>query len=213
MTGTAMTEAGEFAEIYGLEVVDIPTNVSQVRIDEDDEVYRTADEKYNAILEEIRACKDKKQPILVGTVSIEKSELLSEILKKNKIDHHVLNARFHEQEAFIIAQAGQPGAVTIATNMAGRGTDIQLGGNVEMQVEQQIAALPEGQREKKRADLTAKIEAEIAAAKKTVLDAGGLYVIGTERHEARRIDNQLRGRSGRQGDPAVRNSTCRWKTI
>ena len=201
MTGTAMTEAGEFAEIYGLEVVDIPTNVSQVRVDEDDEVYRTADEKYNAILEEIRACKDKKQPILVGTVSIEKSELLSEILKKNKIDHHVLNARFHEQEAFIIAQAGQPGAVTIATNMAGRGTDIQLGGNVEMQVEQQIAALPEGQREKKRADLTAKIEAEIAEAKKTVLDAGGLYVIGTERHEARRIDNQLRGRSGRQGDP------------
>ena len=137
----------------------------------------------------------------MGTVSIEKSELLSEILKKNKIDHHVLNARFHEQEAFIIAQAGQPGAVTIATNMAGRGTDIQLGGNVEMQVEQQIAALPEGQREKKRADLTAKIEAEIAEAKKTVLDAGGLYVIGTERHEARRIDNQLRGRSGRQGDP------------
>ena len=201
MTGTAMTEAGEFAEIYGLEVVDIPTNVSQVRIDEDDEVYRTADEKYNAILEEIRACQEKKQPILVGTVSIEKSELLSEILKKNKIDHHVLNARFHEQEAFIIAQAGQPGAVTIATNMAGRGTDIQLGGNVEMQVEQQIAALPEGQREKKRADLTAKIEAEIAKAKKTVLDAGGLYVIGTERHEARRIDNQLRGRSGRQGDP------------
>ena len=201
MTGTAMTEAGEFAEIYGLEVVDIPTNVSQVRIDEDDEVYRTADEKYNAILEEIRACQEKKQPILVGTVSIEKSELLSEILKKNKIDHHVLNARFHEQEAFIIAQAGQPGAVTIATNMAGRGTDIQLGGNVEMQVEQQIAALPEGQREKKRADLTAKIEAEIAEAKKTVLDAGGLYVIGTERHEARRIDNQLRGRSGRQGDP------------
>ena len=201
MTGTAMTEAGEFAEIYGLEVVDIPTNVSQVRVDEDDEVYRTADEKYNAILEEIRACQEKKQPILVGTVSIEKSELLSEILKKNKIDHHVLNARFHEQEAFIIAQAGQPGAVTIATNMAGRGTDIQLGGNVEMQVEQQIAALPEGQREKKRADLTAKIEAEIAEAKKTVLDAGGLYVIGTERHEARRIDNQLRGRSGRQGDP------------
>ena len=201
MTGTAMTEAGEFAEIYGLEVVDIPTNVSQVRIDEDDEVYRTADEKYNAILEEIRTCQEKKQPILVGTVSIEKSELLSEILKKNKIDHHVLNARFHEQEAFIIAQAGQPGAVTIATNMAGRGTDIQLGGNVEKQVEQQIAALPEGQREKKRADLTAKIEAEIAEAKRTVLDAGGLYVIGTERHEARRIDNQLRGRSGRQGDP------------
>ena len=201
MTGTAMTEAGEFAEIYGLEVVDIPTNVPQVRIDEDDEVYRTAGEKYNAILAEIRDCQAKKQPILVGTVSIEKSELLSDLLKKNKIEHHVLNARFHEQEAFIIAQAGQPGAVTIATNMAGRGTDIQLGGNVEMQVEQQIAALPENQREEKRAELTARIEAEIAAAKKTVLDAGGLYVIGTERHEARRIDNQLRGRSGRQGDP------------
>ena len=201
MTGTAMTEAGEFAEIYGLEVVDIPTNVPQVRIDEDDEVYRTADEKYAAILEEIRNCQEKKQPILVGTVSIEKSELLSDILKKNKIDHHVLNARFHEQEAFIIAQAGQPGAVTIATNMAGRGTDIQLGGNVEMQVEQQIAALPEAKREEKCAELTAKIETEIAEARKVVLDAGGLYVIGTERHEARRIDNQLRGRSGRQGDP------------
>ena len=201
MTGTAMTEAGEFAEIYGLEVVDIPTNMPQVRIDEDDEVYRTTEEKFNAILEEIRTCQEKKQPILVGTVSIEKSELLSELLKKNKIEHHVLNARFHEQEAFIIAQAGQPGAVTIATNMAGRGTDIQLGGNVEMQVEQQIAALPESQREEKRAELTAKIEADIAEAKKMVLDAGGLYVIGTERHEARRIDNQLRGRSGRQGDP------------
>ncbi|NBP73256.1 MAG: preprotein translocase subunit SecA, partial [Alphaproteobacteria bacterium] len=201
MTGTAMTEAGEFAEIYGLEVVDIPTNVPQVRIDEDDEVYRTTEEKFNAILEEIRTCQEKKQPILVGTVSIEKSELLSELLKKNKIEHHVLNARFHEQEAFIIAQAGQPGAVTIATNMAGRGTDIQLGGNVEMQVEQQVAALPESQREEKRAELTAKIEADIAEAKKMVLDAGGLYVIGTERHEARRIDNQLRGRSGRQGDP------------
>ena len=201
MTGTAMTEAGEFAEIYGLEVVDIPTNVPQVRIDEDDEVYRTTEEKFNAILEEIRTCQEKKQPILVGTVSIEKSELLSELLKKNKIEHHVLNARFHEQEAFIIAQAGQPGAVTIATNMAGRGTDIQLGGNVEMQVEQQIAALPESQREEKRAELAAKIEADIAEAKKMVLDAGGLYVIGTERHEARRIDNQLRGRSGRQGDP------------
>ena len=201
MTGTAMTEAGEFAEIYGLEVVDIPTNMPQVRIDEDDEVYRTTEEKFNAILEEIRTCQEKKQPILVGTVSIEKSELLSELLKKYKIEHHVLNARFHEQEAFIIAQAGQPGAVTIATNMAGRGTDIQLGGNVEMQVEQQIAALPESQREEKRAELAAKIEADIAEAKKMVLDAGGLYVIGTERHEARRIDNQLRGRSGRQGDP------------
>jgi preprotein translocase subunit SecA len=201
MTGTAMTEAGEFAEIYGLEVVDIPTNVDQVRIDEDDEVYRTADEKYNAILSEIRECQIKNQPILVGTVSIEKSELLSELLKKNDIDHHVLNARFHEQEAFIIAQAGRPAAVTIATNMAGRGTDIQLGGNVDMQIEQQIADLPAAQRDEKRAELTARIQAEAAAAKKTVMAAGGLYVIGTERHEARRIDNQLRGRSGRQGDP------------
>ena len=201
MTGTAMTEAGEFAEIYGLEVVDIPTNVSQVRIDEDDEVYRTSEEKYKAILREISACQEKKQPILVGTVSIEKSELLSDILNKNQIEHHVLNARFHEQEALIIAQAGQPGAVTIATNMAGRGTDIQLGGNVEMQVEQQIAALPAGEREARRPELSAKIEAEVAKAKEAVLNAGGLYVIGTERHEARRIDNQLRGRSGRQGDP------------
>ncbi len=201
MTGTAMTEAGEFAEIYGLEVVDIPTNVTQVRIDEDDEVYRTSEEKYGAILTEIRACQEKKQPILVGTISIEKSELLSKILKENKIEHHVLNARFHEQEALIIAQAGQPGAVTIATNMAGRGTDIQLGGNVEMQVEQQIAAVPAGEREARRPELTAKIEAEIAKSKEVVLNAGGLYVIGTERHEARRIDNQLRGRSGRQGDP------------
>ena len=189
MTGTAMTEAGEFAEIYGLEVVEIPTNVDQVRIDEDDEVYRTAEEKFNAIMEDIREAQAKNQPVLVGTVSIEKSELLSELLKKNNIQHHVLNARFHEQEAFIIAQAGQPGAVTIATNMAGRGTDIQL------------AALPEAQREAARAELTAKIESDAAAAKKIVMEAGGLYVMGTERHEARRIDNQLRGRSGRQGDP------------
>tara|TARA_B100000700_G_scaffold330414_1_gene456549 strand:- start:27630 stop:30446 length:2817 start_codon:yes stop_codon:yes gene_type:complete len=201
MTGTAMTEAGEFAEIYELEVVDIPTNMPQVRIDEDDEVYRTAEEKYNAILEEIRVCREKNQPILVGTVSIEKSELLSEILSENKIDHKVLNARFHEQEAHIIAQAGQPGAVTIATNMAGRGTDIQLGGNLEMQIERQVADLPADKREKQRGDLAKAIEAEIAEAREIVLEAGGLYVIGTERHEARRIDNQLRGRSGRQGDP------------
>ena len=201
MTGTAMTEAGEFAEIYGLEVVEIPTNVDQVRIDEDDEVYRTTEEKYQAIMGEIRDAQKKDQPVLVGTVSIEKSEMLSEILKKNNIDHHVLNARFHEQEAFIIAQAGQPRAVTIATNMAGRGTDIQLGGNVDMQIEQQIADLPEAERESTRAELTEKIQAEAAAAKKIVMEAGGLYVIGTERHEARRIDNQLRGRAGRQGDP------------
>jgi preprotein translocase subunit SecA len=201
MTGTAMTEAGEFAEIYGLEVVEIPTNVDQVRIDEDDEVYRTTEEKYQAIMGEIRDAQKKDQPVLVGTVSIEKSEMLSEILKKNNIDHHVLNARFHEQEAFIIAQAGQPRAVTIATNMAGRGTDIQLGGNVDMQIEQQVADLPEAERESKRAELTKKIQAEAAAAKLIVIEAGGLYVIGTERHEARRIDNQLRGRAGRQGDP------------
>jgi preprotein translocase subunit SecA len=201
MTGTAMTEAGEFAEIYGLQVVEIPTNVDQVRIDEDDEVYRTTEEKYQAIMGEIRDAQKKDQPVLVGTVSIEKSEMLSEILKKNNIDHHVLNARFHEQEAFIIAQAGQPRAVTIATNMAGRGTDIQLGGNVDMQIEQQVADLPEAERESKRAELTKKIQAEAAAAKKIVMEAGGLYVIGTERHEARRIDNQLRGRAGRQGDP------------
>ncbi len=201
MTGTAMTEAGEFAEIYGLEVVEIPTNVDQVRIDEDDEVYRTTEEKYQAIMGEIRDAQKKDQPVLVGTVSIEKSEMLSEILKKNNIDHHVLNARFHEQEAFIIAQAGQPRAVTIATNMAGRGTDIQLGGNVDMQIEQQVADLPEAERESKRTELTKKIQAKAAAAKKIVMEAGGLYVIGTERHEARRIDNQLRGRAGRQGDP------------
>ena len=201
MTGTAMTEAGEFAEIYGLEVVDIPTNVPQVRIDEDDEVYRTAEEKYDAIVNEIRVCQEKKQPILVGTVSIEKSELLAGLLKKNDIAHNVLNARFHEQEAHIIAQAGQPGAVTIATNMAGRGTDIQLGGNVEMMLEEELGKLPEGKRESSRTELLAKIESEVANQKNIVLDAGGLYVIGTERHEARRIDNQLRGRSGRQGDP------------
>ncbi|MEE2721664.1 MAG: preprotein translocase subunit SecA [Pseudomonadota bacterium] len=201
MTGTAMTEAGEFAEIYGLEVVDIPTNVPQVRIDEDDEVYRTAAEKYDAIVNEIRVCQEKKQPILVGTVSIEKSELLAGLLKKNDIAHNVLNARFHEQEAHIIAQAGQPGAVTIATNMAGRGTDIQLGGNVEMLLEEELGNLPERKRESSRTELLAKIESEVANQKNIVLDAGGLYVIGTERHEARRIDNQLRGRSGRQGDP------------
>ncbi|MEC7489260.1 MAG: preprotein translocase subunit SecA [Pseudomonadota bacterium] len=201
MTGTAMTEASEFAEIYGLEVVAIPTNMPQVRIDEDDEVYRTADEKYDAILSEINECQSKNQPILVGTVSIEKSELLSELLKKNKIDHHVLNARFHEQEALIIAQAGQPGAVTIATNMAGRGTDIQLGGNLEMRVEETLNKSRENAKNENQDKMIADIETEIAAARQIVLDAGGLYVIGTERHEARRIDNQLRGRSGRQGDP------------
>ncbi len=201
MTGTAMTEAPEFADIYGLEVVEIPTNVLMIRADEDDEVYRTADEKYAAILDEIRECQRRQQPILVGTISIERSEQLSELLTKNQIQHNVLNARFHEQEAYIIAQAGRPGTVTIATNMAGRGTDIQLGGNVDMEVEQQLAKLPAATRESRAEALRTEIEAEVAAAKKIVLDAGGLYVMGTERHEARRIDNQLRGRSGRQGDP------------
>ncbi|MEE2661406.1 MAG: preprotein translocase subunit SecA [Pseudomonadota bacterium] len=201
MTGTAMTEAGEFAEIYGLEVVEIPTNMPQIRVDEDDEVYRTTDEKFQAILSEIRECQEKKQPILVGTISIEKSEHLSSLLTENKIEHHVLNARFHEQEAFIIAQAGQPGAVTIATNMAGRGTDIQLGGNVEMKVSQELSNLPDSRREKNSSTLEEKVPSDVAAARKIVIEAGGLYVIGTERHEARRIDNQLRGRSGRQGDP------------
>ncbi len=201
MTGTAMTEAGEFAEIYGLEVVEIPTNMPQIRVDEDDEVYRTTEEKFQAILSEIRECQEKKQPILVGTISIEKSEHLSNLLTENKIEHHVLNARFHEQEAFIIAQAGQPGAVTIATNMAGRGTDIQLGGNVEMKVSQELSNLPDSADEKNSSTLEEKVRSDVAAARMVVLEAGGLYVIGTERHEARRIDNQLRGRSGRQGDP------------
>ena len=201
MTGTAMTEAGEFASIYSLEVIDMPTNEEMIRADEDDEVYRTAEEKYAAILEEIRTSQEKRQPVLVGTVSIEKSELLSDLLKKNKIEHAVLNARFHEQEAYIIAQAGQPGAVTIATNMAGRGTDIQLGGNVEMRIEQELARLSASKRQSEQGQIRARIEAEVAEASQVVLEAGGLCVIGTERHEARRIDNQLRGRSGRQGDP------------
>ncbi|WP_299398562.1 preprotein translocase subunit SecA [Pelagibius sp.] len=200
MTGTAMTEATEFQETYSLEVIEIPTNVEVVRVDHDDEVYRTANEKHTAILEQIRDCQERKQPVLVGTVSIEKSEMLSGVLKKEKIKHQVLNARFHEQEAFIIAQAGVPGAVTIATNMAGRGTDIQLGGNVEMRISQEAADIQdEGARGKK----IAKIEEEVAAAKQVALDAGGLYVISSERHESRRIDNQLRGRSGRQGDPGA----------
>ena len=190
MTGTAMTEAGEFSEIYGLDVVAIPTNKGVARIDHDDEVYRTSAERDKAVIEQITECRDRGQPVLVGTVTIEKSEQLSNALKKAKIDHQVLNARFHEQEAMIIAEAGVPGAVTIATNMAGRGTDIQLGGNLERRI-----ATSDGK------DATIKkITEEVTAAKKQALDAGGLYVIGTERHESRRIDNQLRGRSGRQGD-------------
>ena len=200
MTGTAMTEAMEFLETYDLEVMEIPTNVDVIRKDYDDEVYRTAKEKHDAIQEQIRECQARNQPVLVGTVSIEKSELLAGLLQKEGIKHQVLNARFHEQEAFIIAQAGVPGAVTIATNMAGRGTDIQLGGNVDMRIDQEAASIED---EAARAKKTAEIEAEVAAAREVALAAGGLYVISSERHESRRIDNQLRGRSGRQGDPGA----------
>jgi len=200
MTGTAMTEAGEFSEIYGLEVIEIPTNLPCVRDDMDDEVYRTAAEKYDAIIKLIGECRERQQPILVGTVSIEKSEHLAGMLKKKKIPHNVLNARYHEQEAFIIAQAGKPGGVTIATNMAGRGTDIQLGGNVDMRLAQEINDPRDSEAYRKAAQ---RIRAEVEAAKKIVIDAGGCFVIGTERHESRRIDNQLRGRCGRQGDPGA----------
>ncbi|MEP2942526.1 MAG: preprotein translocase subunit SecA [Hyphomicrobiales bacterium] len=199
MTGTAMTEASEFGDIYGLEVVDIPTNKPVARVDESDEVYRTADEKFNAIVEEIKACQAKKQPVLVGTTSIEKSEYLADLLKGKGVEgYSVLNARHHDQEAQIVAQAGVPGAVTIATNMAGRGTDIKLGGNLDMRIEQELADVPEGSKRDKK---IAKIESEIEELKAEALAAGGLYVLATERHESRRIDNQLRGRSGRQGDP------------
>ncbi len=223
MTGTASTEADEFAEIYKLVVVEIPTNLPISRADEDDEVYRTTEEKMRAIVREIEDANAKMQPMLVGTTSIEKSEVLAEVLENKgwkKIDFTeagalkplyaaarsgkpsktfaVLNARFHEQEAFIVAEAGVPGAITIATNMAGRGTDIQLGGNVDMRIRQEIAADAEPQ---ERAAKDAEIRAEIAELKKRAIEAGGLYIVGTERHESRRIDNQLRGRSGRQGDP------------
>jgi len=200
MTGTAMTEAAEFHEIYKLEVTEVPTNLPCVREDHHDEVYRTAAEKYDAVIEQIAECHARQQPVLVGTVSIEKSEHLSALLKKKKINHKVLNARFHEQEAEIVAQAGKPGGVTIATNMAGRGTDIQLGGNADMLIKQEAARLKDdGALEKK----TGAIQAEVDAGKQVVLKAGGLFVIATERHESRRIDNQLRGRSGRQGDPGA----------
>ncbi len=196
MTGTAMTEAGEFSDIYKLDVVAVPPNEPIARKDEDDDIFRTAQEKYDAIISEIQDCQEKKQPVLVGTASIEMSEHVSKLLKKNKIKHEVLNAKQHEKEAYIIAQAGRPGAVTIATNMAGRGTDIMLGGNPDMLLEQELQA------SKKDIDvLKAKIKQQVQDDKQTVLDAGGLYVLGTERHESRRIDNQLRGRSGRQGDP------------
>ncbi|OKL44814.1 preprotein translocase subunit SecA [Pseudovibrio exalbescens] len=223
MTGTAMTEAEEFMDIYSLEVIDIPTNMPVQRVDEDDEVYRTVEEKYNAIIHLIDECKQREQPVLVGTTSIEKSEILAELLQKNgykQIDladpkafsplyrsseenkkakiFAVLNARYHEQEAQIIAQAGVPGAITIATNMAGRGTDIQLGGNADMRIDVELGDMPEGPDREAR---EAEIKAEIEALKERALAAGGLFVLATERHESRRIDNQLRGRSGRQGDP------------
>ena len=198
MTGTAMTEAAEFAEIYKLEVIDLPTNVLCIRKDTDDEVYRTFKEKTDAVLDLVEDCQKRGQPILVGTVSIDKSEQLAALLEKRKIPHNVLNARYHEQEAYIIAQAGQSGTVTIATNMAGRGTDIQLGGNVDMRLLQELGDITD---EQERAQKKAEIEAHIAADKKKVIEAGGLYIVATERHESRRIDNQLRGRSGRQGDP------------
>ncbi len=199
MTGTAATEAEEFANIYGLDVIEVPTNLPIQRIDEDDEVYRTFEEKFTAIIAEIKAAHERKQPVLVGTTSIEKSELLANLLKKSGFDKfQVLNARYHEQEAYIVSQAGVPGAVTIATNMAGRGTDIQLGGNIDMRLERELEGMEPGP------ELDAKEQAireEVKKLKAEALAAGGLYVIATERHESRRIDNQLRGRSGRQGDP------------
>jgi preprotein translocase subunit SecA len=201
MTGTAMTEAPEFFDIYKMNVVAIPTNVPVQRIDEDDVFYKTLPEKFASIAEELKAKQELGQPVLVGTVSIEKSEMLSEYLNKEGVKHSVLNARFHEQEAHIVAQAGRIGAVTIATNMAGRGTDIQLGGNLEFRMQDEFPDLVQGTPEYETQ--AEKIREEIAAEKQQVLSIGGLYVLGTERHESRRIDNQLRGRSGRQGDPGL----------
>jgi len=197
MTGTAATEAEEFREIYGLGVVEVPTNRVVARIDEHDQVFRSAREKYDGILKAIKEAHEKGQPILVGTTSIEKSEQLSELLKKDGIPHSVLNARQHEMEAKIVADAGKLGSVTIATNMAGRGTDIKLGGNVEFKVMEAIEATPDGD----HVAIRAKIEEAHTGEEEAVKQAGGLFVLGTERHESRRIDNQLRGRSGRQGDP------------
>jgi preprotein translocase subunit SecA len=225
MTGTAMTEADEFGDIYNLEVIEVPTNMPMVRLDDDDEVYRTAAEKYRAILSLINECKEKGQPVLVGTTSIEKSEQLAEMLRKQGWEQHdfsdpnafsalysgddgaskakvfaILNARYHEQEAYIIGQAGVPGAITIATNMAGRGTDIQLGGNADMRIRHELADIVDAH-QRERDPRAAEIRAQVARLKEKALKAGGLFVLGTERHESRRIDNQLRGRSGRQGDP------------
>src|SRR3984893_15124668 len=225
MTGTALTEADEFLDIYNLEVIEVPTNMPMIRLDDDDEVYRTAPEKYRAILALINECKERGQPVLVGTTSIEKSEQLAEMLRKQGWEQHdfadpnafaalysgdagasnakvfaILNARYHEQEAYIIGQAGGPGAITIATELAGRGTDIQLGGNADMRIRQELAYVEDPQ-ERERDPRAAAIRAQVARLKETALKAGGLFVLGTERHESRRIDNQLRGRSGRQGDP------------
>src|SRR6201747_1167577 len=225
MTGTALTEADEFLDIYNLEVLEVPTNQAMVRIDDDDEVYRTAAEKYRAILTLIDECKERAQPGLVGTTSIEKSEQLAEMLRQQGWEQHdfadpnafaalysgddgaskakvfaILNARYHEQEAYIIGQAGVPGAVTIATNMAGRGTDIQLGGNADMRIRQELAEI-EDARAREHDPRAEEIRAQVARLKEKALAAGGLFVLGTERHESRRLDNQLRGRAGRQGDP------------
>ena len=201
MTGTAATEADEFMEIYKLGVLEIPTNKPVTRSDEDDRVYRTAKEKYEAIVKEVKEANSKGQPVLLGTTSIEKSELLSDLLKKSGIKHNVLNARQHEQEAYIVANAGKFSAVTIATNMAGRGTDIQLGGNLEMEVLEALEKKPKSKPDQIRKTIEEKHSKE----KDQVLEAGGLFVLASERHESRRIDNQLRGRSGRQGDPG---KTC-----
>ncbi len=225
MTGTAVTEADEFMDIYKLEVLEVPTNMPLIRLDDDDEVYRSAAEKYRAIITLIEDCKKRGQPVLVGTTSIEKSEQLAELLRKQGWEQHdfsdpnafaalysgddgaskkkvfaILNARYHEQEAYIVAQAGVPGAITIATNMAGRGTDIQLGGNPDMRIRQEITEI-EDAREREKSPRADEIRKQVARLKEKALAAGGLYVLGTERHESRRIDNQLRGRSGRQGDP------------
>ena len=200
MTGTAATEASEFWDIYKMSVAEIPTNQPVRRIDEEDEFYKNTQDKFQAIAKAIREKNDIGQPVLVGTVSIEKSELLARFLDKEGVKHEVLNARFHEREAHIVAQAGRLGAVTIATNMAGRGTDIQLGGNVEFRVEDELSDMPDGE---DRDGAITRIEEEVAAEREQVLEAGGLFVLATERHESRRIDNQLRGRSGRQGDPGL----------
>ena len=200
MTGTAMTEAGEFSEIYKLEVAEIPTNLTCIRADQDDEVYRTTAEKNEAIVKLVEDCQKRGQPVLVGTVSIEKSELISALFKKQNIPHQVLNARYHEQEANIIAQAGAPGTITIATNMAGRGTDIQLGGNLDMLARQKSEQTKDAL---EIAEINASVKAEVGKARTESLSGGGLFVVGTERHESRRVDNQLRGRSGRQGDPGA----------